>query len=217
MKRVFIWLFVINVVVAVVMALREIEAKGESARIQQQLFPEKIKLLGQPPAVSGAIPPPSAPAPEPSVCLEWGGVKAADAGRAQAALASVQLGAKTEKREEEQIAGYWVYIPPIESKQEALAKLEQVRRLGIVDSFLILDGSKWRNAISLGTFRAEQAAKRHLEELRRRGVDQAIIGPRLQTTGYVFVIREVSSAQQDELAKRQQEFPDSQLRPVNCG
>ena len=222
MKQAFIWLFVINVVFGAVLGLREMQGKAESARMQQQLLPEKIKLLANPPAASASLPPPSSPAPstpspEPSVCMKWGRLNAADAPRAQAALASLQLNAKTEKRDDEQVAGYWVYIPPFDSKQEAFATLERMRGLGIADSFLIQDGSKWRNAISLGVFKNEQAAQRHWEDLRRQGVEQAVVGPRVQPRGYAFVIREVSSQQREEIAKKQKDLPDSQLHIVDCG
>ncbi|MBI2382358.1 MAG: SPOR domain-containing protein [Gammaproteobacteria bacterium] len=70
---------------------------------------------------------------------------------------------------------YIVYWPRFPDRARALAKMRELRSQG-VDSFVIGEG-EWRNGLSLGLFSRRENAKRHAEELRRRGL-QAAVGPR---------------------------------------
>lgn len=73
---------------------------------------------------------------------------------------------------------YWVYIPPRESLAVAQKKAAELKKLGVDDYFVINDGSKWQNAISLGLFSQKDGADRHLKSLQEQGVKSAILRQR---------------------------------------
>lgn len=76
--------------------------------------------------------------------------------------------------EEERL--HWVYIPPLDSRDEALQTLRELQSRG-VDSFVVSEGED-RNAISLGYFQSEDSA---------RGLRS-----KMETAGYPTEIRETA-------------------------
>ncbi len=73
---------------------------------------------------------------------------------------------------------YWVYIPPRDALSDAQKKGAELKKLGVDDYFVINDGSKWQNAISLGLFSQKDGAERHLKSLQEQGVKSAILRQR---------------------------------------
>ena len=58
------------------------------------------------------------------------------------------------------------------------ARFDELRRLGVEDLFIVQDAGPNQFAISLGLFKNEQAAGRHLNLLREKGVRSAQIASR---------------------------------------
>lgn len=79
---------------------------------------------------------------------------------------------------EESASKYWVYIPPLGSQDLAQRKASQLTALGVTEYFVIQDGSKWQNAISLGIFSSKEAADKQLLTLQDQGVRSAVVRPR---------------------------------------
>jgi hypothetical protein len=195
------------------------QAGGDAQIIAQQLNPEKIRLL-RPEQVSALTRrPESAPAPAKpaapavaAVCLEWGAFSGADAARAEKALEPLALGAKLSQRRQEDLAGFWVYIAPLPNRQVATQKAGELKRLGVDDYFIVPDDPIWRNAISLGIFKTEDAAKARLAALRAKGVKSAIVGPRETQTGRTyFQVQDANAAVTAKLNELKQGFAGSEL------
>ncbi|MBI5912483.1 MAG: SPOR domain-containing protein [Betaproteobacteria bacterium] len=187
------------------------EANGEAQIIGQQLNPEKIHLL-VPEQVSALTRKPEPPKLA-TVCLEWGAFAGADAARAGQALEPLGLGAKLTQRKQEDVAGFWVYVPPLASRQAATQKAGELKRLGVDDYFVVPDDPKWRNAISLGVFKTEEAAKARLDALRAKGVKSATVGAREAQPGKTyFQVHEANSTLVAKLNELKQGFAGTEVR-----
>lgn len=174
------------------------------------------RVKPEPPVVSADPATPVVAVPAPAICYEWGSFAGPDAARAKEALDKLALEVTTKKHTPQEAIRYWVYIPPLLSQEAAQAKADEIRQLGIEETFIIQE-PQWRNAISLGVFRDEGLATRFLEDLRGRGVKSAIKGRRNlngEQTGYQ--IKNMTPAQQAEVDKLKPEFPGSDLKQIEC-
>jgi len=191
------------------------QSGSEVQIMEQQLNPEKIRLLGSDQAsVLARKPEPPKPPPHAAdACLEWGAFAAADTARAEQALAVLALGDKLGRRRLEDAAGYWVYIPPLANRQAAIQKAGELKRLGVDDYFIIPDDPEWRNAVSLGVFKTEEAANARLTALRTKGVRSAIVGARDAQGGKTyFRVSEAGAAIAAKLNELKQNFPGTDVR-----
>ncbi len=187
------------------------EANGDAQIIGQQLNPEKIRLL-MPEQVSALTRKPEPPKVA-TVCLEWGAFVGGDAARAGQALEPLGLGAKLTQRRQEDVAGFWVYIPPLASRQVATQKAGELKRLGVDEYFVVPDDPKWRNAISLGVFKTEEAAKARRDAVHAKGVKSATIGAReMQFSKTYFQLREADSTLAAKLNELKQGFAGTEVR-----
>jgi hypothetical protein len=205
---------------------------GETMRGHDPFRAEQIRLLSeqeverlraeQPPAEQPPVPAgPEAPAASavsnPGICLEWGSFSGAARGRALQALQALQLGDRLSEVAKEKAGGYWVYIPPRKSLQDALKKAEELKRLGIAESYVIQDSGKWRYAVSLGIFSTGEAAARYLKEVEAKGVRSALFGPRtVEGDAYTFRIRDADAGVAAQVARLRPDFPGTELKPVEC-
>lgn len=187
------------------------QANGDAQIIGQQLNPEKIRLLA-PQQVSALTRKPEPPKAA-TVCLEWGALIGADAARAEQALAPLGLGGKLTQRKQEDVEGFWVFVPPLAGRQAATQKAGELKRLGVDDYFVVPDDPKWRNAISLGVFKTEEAAKARLAALRAKGVKSATLGARETQPGKTyFQVREANPALAAKLNELKQGFAGTEVR-----
>ena len=105
--------------------------------------------------------------------------------RAQEALLSASPGVKVSERKTEEAVGWWVFMPPQANRQGAVQKVEEIKRLGIDEYFIVQEDPKFRFAISLGVFRTEEAARNKLEQLQGRGVRTHLVGPAMAAAAAV--------------------------------
>ncbi len=226
MKWIFAILLVVNVAFFGMMQLGG-NRTAEAARGHEPVQAEKIRLLPEAPAKPEPAPAapgaPNKPAetaaaePKPVVCLEWSVFSADDAKRATQALDKLQLGDKLAQYPATKQDGYWVYMAPRKTLQEAQKKVEELKRRGVQDSFIMRDGLKWQYAISLGVFSTEEAAAKYLGQLREKGVNTAVSAPRTHDTGsVVFQARDSSDGMAAALAKLKLDFPGSELKATEC-
>lgn len=183
-----------------------------------QLHPEKIRLVTPGTQLPAPLKKPAASAPAlPVACLEWGALAGADVGRADAALAVLGLPESRVQRAVLDAGGYWVYLPPAQGKIQLERNLEELSALGVTDYFVVQDPAPWRNAISLGIFKTEEAAKSFLAVLQAKGVKAAVVGRRENFLRQVaYFVREPDEATIARLAELQREFPGTQLKAVPC-
>ncbi|HUW49494.1 MAG TPA: SPOR domain-containing protein [Sulfuricella sp.] len=219
MKWIFAILLVINILFFAVMRLAGSHGT-DSQQGHEPVKAEKIKLLAEPykksesTEKSGEV----ANVVKPNVCLEWGAFSGNEVKRAAQALEKLQLGSKQIQHKAEKPNGYWVYISPRKTLQEAQNKIAELKGLGIQDAFIIRDGSKWKYAVSLGIFSTVESAAKYLEQLREKGVRSAASGPRSQEADAIaFQIKDVSDSMTAALTKLKLDFPGSELKALECG
>jgi hypothetical protein len=201
--------------------------ESESRILQLQVAAEKIRLLpaaerapaGTPRVPVKAAPPapPKSASAQPAACLEWGNFAGPGAARAEMALAQLQLAPGQVERAVVDAGGYWVHIPPLRSKSEADRKVRELRDLGVTEFFVVQDPGPWRNAISLGIFRSEEAAQAYLVRLKQQKVRSAIAARRENFLKQVaFYVHEPSEATVAQLMLIVQDFPESELKAGPC-
>lgn len=187
---------------------------SESQLVEQQFNPEAIRLLSaeQVAALAAQRPKPP-PRPAVAACLELGAFNPADVARVQQALDPLALGPRLSQRRAEEIASYWVFMPPQRDRQAANQKAAELRKLGVEDFFVVQEDPKHRLAISLGVFKTSEAAQARLAELRAKGVRTAKVGPRETPVHKIyFTVREVPDALAAKLNEVRQSFPGSELK-----
>ncbi|MBI3045186.1 MAG: SPOR domain-containing protein [Betaproteobacteria bacterium] len=205
-----------------------LEDAGRGDRLPQlQVAPERIKLLksaakappDRPRAPGKGIPPalPRAASSAPAACMEWGIFAGPGVARAEAALARLELAPERIERTVTDSGGYWVHMPPQKNRADADRKVGELKALGVTEFFLVQEPAKWRNAISLGIFRTDEAAQAFLARLKERGVRTAVMARRENfLKQVVFHVREPGEATVARLTMIQQEFPGSELKAGPC-
>ena len=189
---------------------------GDSKNLQSQpqLDAEKIMLLRTPPAPSLVT---QSAVPATDACMEWSEFSGNDLTRATAALDALNLGDRLTQRQVEHASGYWVYIPPLKTRAEADNKVAQLKALGVEEYFIVQEAGKWRNAISLGVFKTEDAAHKFLESLKGKGVKSATSGERMSKfTLTVFVLKNPDAETSAKVVALQNEFAGSELKAAAC-
>jgi hypothetical protein len=191
-----------------------------------QIAPEKIRPLKAPepppaprPRAPGKANAPAARAAlsSPAACLEWGIFAGPAVARAEAELAELGLPPGQVGRTVTDAGGYWVYMPPQKSRADAERKVGELKALGVSEFFLVQEPAQWRNAISLGIFRSEEAAQGFLAALKERGVRSAIAARRENFLKQVaFHVREPNEATVARVTALQQAFPGSEVRAGPC-
>jgi hypothetical protein len=205
-----------------------LEGGAAGGRIPElQVAADRVKLVKagerapveKPRAQAKPIPPaaPQTATAAPAACLEWGNFAGPDAAKAETALAQLELAPGQVERMVIDAGGYWVHIPPLRTKGEADRKVRELRDLGVTEFFVVQDAGPWRNAISLGIFRTDEAAQTFLAGLRKRGVRSAIAARRENFLKQVaFYVREPNEETIARLTLIQQEFPGSELKAGPC-
>ncbi len=149
------------------------------------------------------------------VCLRWSGFSTTQANTARNRIKALGLNASESGGAEN--AKVWVYIPPLDSQDEARKRAKQVAEFGVDDYFVVNNGSKWQNAISLGLFSTREAAERRVAELRAKGVRSAIIRDKDDTLKPVtFILRNISEENRQKLVKAGSPFRGVELRETSC-
>lgn len=199
----------------------------EPARMNNQLYPERIRLLpataDRPPAPAPAsVAPETAPvadavaaaAPVQLACLELLSFTPAEATRFETRIDALGLAGRLSRRELPTPSSYMVMLPPQGSREAAEQKTAELRGLGITDSFVVQDNSARRFGIALGTFRSQEAAQEHLDTMIRRGARTARIaevgtGP----ARLAIQLRALDAAAEAQVTRARAEFPRLEARP----
>lgn len=147
-----------------------------------------------------------------AACVEISGIAAGDATRAHDAFAALQLGDRLTERRVEEITRHWVYVPASRERKAAEATVAELKRRGVNDVSIRPD-----NAISLGVFSTEDAARRFLASVEAKGFKGAEEGPFTRDLReLVMLIREPDTELVARLTLLQRDFPAAQMRAVPC-
>jgi hypothetical protein len=187
----------------------EVAGAASSVRSTMQLALE-LGMSASAPAV------PVASANQP-VCLEWGEFSEGELKQVTASLSVLGLADAFSLRHRELSIGYWVYIAPLKNKAAVNQKVAQLKQRGVTEYFVVQDAGAWHNAISLGVFKTEEAAKSFMEKMHAAHVPSAQTGKRSsQIKVSTLEFNGISQASSAKLAGLQQEYPGSEIRKRPC-
>ena len=198
---------------------------GENKNLKHQssLNVEKIKLLAGPTATPTTSLPSAVLATSQDqraftvVCLEWGEFSGTDSVRAAAALTTLKLTDKLTQRQTEYAIGYWVYLPPAQTRAEMDKNIAELKTHNVKDYFTVQDAGQWKNAISLGVFKTDKAARKAFDSLRAKGVKTAVMGELMSKFKLtVFVLKSPDVAAIEKMVTLQKEFSGSAVHLVAC-
>ena len=161
------------------------------------------------------VSPPRAAVAE-ALCVEWRGLNLVEFAQVREQLKAM-VGQRVMSFTEVPLnTRHWVIFPPLPSPQSATAKLDELAAAGVQDAFVVKDGA-WRNAISLGLYANDEAARRRVRELEDKGVlgTRVELLPR-QGTDFYFVIRSEDPDALKSLGGIKQAYPNSQQSRVAC-
>lgn len=196
-----------------VYTLLDATSEGEAVRLVEQVQPEKIKLLT--PQQVAALGPAKVAALA-DVCLEWGPVTDGDRARALADLEPLALGKLLTQKRVETTMAYWVFLSPAPNRVEADRRAAGLRARGISE-VSVIDAGPQRNAVSLGWFQTEDAAKLRLAEIEKLGVTSAKAGPRQQVIANTFfVIRDPQAPVVARLRDLMSAYPGTEVKVGGC-
>ncbi|OIP15059.1 MAG: hypothetical protein AUK53_04625 [Betaproteobacteria bacterium CG2_30_59_46] len=222
MKWIFAILLVINILFFTVMQLGSSHG-SEPMRGHDPVKADKIKLLAEPQKALAMPEPPVASGDgafsevKPEICLEWGQFSGDTLKRVVQVLEKLQLGEKLIQRKAEKSGGYWVYVTPRKTLQEAQKKVDELKQIGVQESYIVREPPVMQYAISLGIFSTAETATKYLDQLREKGVKSAVSGPRTQEiNATVFQIKDSGESMTAQLTKLKLDFPGSELKAVEC-
>ena len=149
--------------------------------------------------------------------MEWGAFSGAAVAQADAAMTELDLTPDQFKRVVVEASGYWVYIPPLKSRNDAEKSAKALKDRGVTEYSVVQEQTPWRNAISLGIFRTDEAAQSFLAALAKKGVTEAVAEKRDNfLRQVVFYVREPSEITVAKLASLRASLPASEVRAVPC-
>ena len=148
----------------------------EPERLRNQLQPERLKV-----SVGDA---PAAPAPASAgVCRRVGPLGSAEAESLDKSITA--QGGRVAPTSVDEIS-YWVFIAAVDGKP-ADNDIATLKKTGFREFFVVTEEGPNLNAISLGTFAREEAAKEKIARLVRNGIKSAKIATRAKPTGQMML------------------------------
>ena len=96
-----------------------------------------------------------------------------------------KLGIKSTKRYEtrSELSGYWVYIPPLPSREDARKVVSMLRERGVNDYQIVSTGIN-KHAISLGFFSTSEGAVQHKTHMQTLGLAPAMDESYKESSGF---------------------------------
>jgi hypothetical protein len=118
-----------------------------------------------------------------------------------------KLDSWTRKSKEAKRKGYWVLLPPLSTRAEARAVVEQLKVKNITDYFLVATGEK-ANGISLGVFSKFESAHRRIKQMNSLGFKPVMEEVKLPAEEYWldWLRDKGKSLSKDRLTQLQQEY-----------
>lgn len=160
----------------------------DALRLQQQLLADQVKLVVRDAPADGAVAGEKQEKAEKLVkpeeklqaetCQQVSDLPLAEIIRMENLISGKFSAFKTERTMNPGSGHYWVFIPPLPSKQDADRKAGELKALRVPEFFIVQDAGPNRYAISLGIFSSKEAAAERLAELREKGVRSAKVGAR---------------------------------------
>lgn len=164
-------------------------ADPDAHRLQQQLLADRVNIVARDeppvsevkaPVVEVKIEKPARVLEKkaPETCLLLSDLPVAEMVRIERLLADKFAPYRASRTMNNGSGSFWVFIPPLPSKQDADRKAGELKALHVPEFFIVQDPGPNRFAISLGIFSSKQAASERFAELREKGVRSAKVGER---------------------------------------
>ncbi|MDR2507209.1 MAG: SPOR domain-containing protein [Candidatus Accumulibacter sp.] len=166
----------------------------EPSRLHAQILPDRVKIISRdkPPLMPVRMPKvPEIPAEQPvaqrtsewerpsgKTCLTLDNLQTVEVTRVETLLSKNFPEFRAERTQAAVKSNFWVFIPPLSSRQEAERKVGELKRLNVPEFFVIQEPGPRRFAISLGIFSSRDAAMERLALLQEKGLHSAIVGER---------------------------------------
>ena len=179
------------------------QKKGEPERLTSQLEAHRLKLKDDILAGERAMSPETpliregsthaavreAPLPPPDLptCLLFDSMSAEQ--RQVAEIIANRHNARMKQSASGQPSAWWLNVPPQPDRATAEKKMLEIRGRGFADLFIVPEGGANRNAISLGLFKTESAARQRMDAMIKQGVSGLQITPRGGSLAYQVEIR----------------------------
>ena len=184
LRATIVILVMLNLGAATWWLLRPALARADGATMVSTEAPS-LRLVAEPVVAAPlvvATPTPQAPSPAAApasttptadataqVCLRFGPFADATArDAARNALTAAGVSAVTRDSPARSARGWKVAMPPLASREDAVAMAERIKAAGISDLYVMNEGAD-ANSIALGRFGSEDAARRREAELRGKG------------------------------------------------
>jgi len=214
MKWIALLLLLLNLGLAAFFLGRDLLPASAVTAERAPLNVERMNLRGQ-----GSSRPPgniTSIAANEAFCVEWRGLSRDEFSRAREQLKKVVSERVMSFAEMPVNTRYWVIFPPLPSAESAALKLSEFNASGLSDAFVVSNGI-WQNAITLGLYNNDEAARRRVREVENQGVMGARIEQQpVQGTDFYFVIRSEDGDTLKNLNEIKTAYPNSQLTRVAC-
>lgn len=169
------------------------------------------------PVAPTPAPPPVTPAPahpQPVVCYQWGSFDSDDDKTVRKVLAKLRIKYRVTRRETHDIGGYWVYIPSITE----ITNKDWESKLSAESMAFSKTSIKGKNAVSLGYFKNEAAAKQLLNKAHQIGFNTTVISARDRITSQLtYRLVHVTPEKAKDLLAENQKLPNRpEIKSVEC-
>lgn len=157
--------------------------------------------------------------PEKSVTLTCGAFGPLERGsRARSVLSKLlqaDIEASLRSETHKKTIGYWVIIPPLESKEAAIKTVKELRAQGVKDIRRFFRGDQ-KNGISLGVFSKQGNAEKRQQELVDKG-QPAEVQPRYIDAPLYWVDYRAEEALSEKMSKQLlEQYPKLKLEIYSC-
>lgn len=149
-----------------------------------------------------------------SACVDFA-VKPADAPRAQAAFAAMNLGDRLSTHNVDEFTRFALTLPVQRDKRSAETLVANLKKTGVKDVSVLAD-----NAVSLGVYSTEEAARKVVAELQAKAqslVKDLQVTPRnAQPREAIFTVKEPDTTMVARLTIMQRDYEGSTVKAVTC-
>ncbi len=220
--RVLVWLLLLINITLMLVFNADLLLPNNVAQPRREIDPQKIQLLSGQQLVDLAksdsaenAQPTSLPTPlVQASCYEWGYFPMLSIANVQATLDKLQI--PTTIQAAPPAKRFWIYLPPSISIHEADKKLAALKAKG-VETAIVVQDAKWKNAISFGLFEDEKLALQLLADLQAKGVKDVLKTLRTEEKDTSnLLLNKPSDAQVSAVKQLQAQFPETHLNQVAC-
>ncbi len=116
--------------------------------------------------------------------------------------------------ERRELTRYWVFLPPRNSRTDAIALVTRLRGKGLRD-LLVVPRGDMTNAISLGVYNRRASVDRRIKQLQRRGYEPQVT-PRYRTVKAAWMDVSFAAGFDFPVAAFASLFPEIEAAPASC-